>query len=314
MSVLIALAAVAGGLLLLVFASDRFVTGAAGTALRLRLPSVVVGAVIVGFGTSAPELLVSTLAAAGGSRDIAIGNVTGSNLANMTLVLGIVALIAAPTVTSRTLRREVPLTVAAMLLLTVVLQPLSRSDGIVLLVGFVAAMVVVLSAGESAETDELGVEVDEELHDAAQLGWFRLTVLTLGGLVGTVLGAQLLVSGALSIAEELALAEGLVGFTLVAIGTSLPEVVTCVHAARRNEAELAIGNVLGSNLFNSLPIVAAAALISPGRIDTGLVHASWVMVATGLVMWWMMSSGRRLARWEGVVLIAAYGATVPLVG
>lgn len=314
MTILVAIAAVAGGLLLLVFASDRFVTGAAGTALRLSLPSVVVGAVIVGFGTSAPELLVSALAAAGGSRDIAIGNVTGSNLANMTLVLGIVALIATPAITSRTLRREVPLTVAAMALLTVVLQPVTRVDGAVLLVAFAAAMVIVLWTSTGSETDELAVEVDEELHGAVDLGWFRLIVLTLGGLVGTVLGAQLLVTGALSIADELDLAEGLVGFTLVAIGTSLPEVVTCVHASRRGEAELAIGNVLGSNLFNSLPIVATAALISPGRVDTGLVHASWVMVATGVVMWWMMRSGRRLVRWEGGVLIAAYVATVPLVG
>ncbi|HVM10218.1 MAG TPA: calcium/sodium antiporter [Acidimicrobiales bacterium] len=310
---LVALAFVALGLVLLVYASERFVEGAAGIAFRLNLPAVIVGAVIVGFGTSLPELLVSGIAAAGDNLDIAIGNVTGSNIANMTLALGLVAILAAPTITSRALSREVPLAIAAMALLAVLVGRLTRLDGIILVVGFVVAMAIVFLSDRGLGDDELGAEADEELHEKAKLSPAILGLLTLGGLVGTVAGAQLLVSGALRAADELGLGEGLVGFTLVAIGTSLPEIVTCIQAARKNEAELAVGNVLGSNLFNSLAIAGTAALVGPGDVSNGLFWASWVAVGTGALMWGMMSRGKVLHRWEGGVLVAIYFASIPLV-
>ena len=301
------------GLALLVYASERFVDGAAGIAFRLNLPAVIVGAVIVGFGTSLPELLVSGIAAAQDNLEIAVGNITGSNIANMTIALGLVAIIAAPKITSRALSREVPLAIAAMALLAVLVGSLTRIDGLVLVVGFVVAMAIVFLSDRGLGDDELAVEADEELHEKAKLSPAVLAMLTLGGLIGTVAGAQLLVSGALRAADELGLADGLVGFTLVAVGTSLPEIVTCVQAARKDEAELAVGNVLGSNLFNSLAIGGVAALIGPGAVSSGLLWASWVAVGTGIVMWLMMRRGSVLHRWEGGVLVAIYVASVPLV-
>lgn len=301
------------GLALLVYASERFVDGAAGIAFRLNLPAVIVGAVIVGFGTSLPELLVSGIAAAQDNLEIAVGNITGSNIANMTIALGLVAIIAAPRITSRALSREVPLAIAAMALLAVLVGSLTRIDGLVLVVGFVVAMAIVFLSDRGLGDDELAVEADEELHEKAKLSPAVLAMLTLGGLIGTVAGAQLLVSGALRAADELGLADGLVGFTLVAVGTSLPEIVTCVQAARKDEAELAVGNVLGSNLFNSLAIGGVAALIGPGAVSSGLLWASWVAVGTGIVMWLMMRRGSVLHRWEGGVLVAIYVASVPLV-
>lgn len=306
-------AAAAGGLVLLIVGSGRFVAGAAGLSLRFRVPPVVIGAVVVGFGTSAPELLASTLAAAAGSHDIAFGNVVGSNIANLTLVLGAVALVARPVIASGVLRREVPVMVAAMISLTVVLPRLGRAVGIVLLVLFAAAMAVMLRITSGQEADQLGEETERELHRHAPRSMVNLTALTLGGLVATVLGAHLLVSGARSLADVLHLGEGLVGFTLVAVGSSLPEMVTGIQAARRGEPDLAIGNVLGSNVFNSLAVAGVATVVSPGAVSVGLTRASWVMLGTGAIVWLLMWTARRLERWESVALLAVYAATIPIV-
>jgi cation:H+ antiporter len=307
-----AVLAAAVGFAVLVLASGRFVSGAAGLSLRLQVPAVVVGAVVVGFGTSMPELLASTLAAAAGARDIAAGNVVGSNLANLTLVLGLVALAASPAVTSRVLRREVPLTVAAMGGLAVALGGFTRWAATVLLAAFAVAIGLVLRASRGGD-DVLGAEVHSELDQQARRPWRDLVVETAVGLVGTVVGAHLLVSGARGLADRLDLAEGLVGFTLVALGTSLPEVVTAVQAARHGDPDLAVGNVLGSNLFNSLAIGGVAGLVAPGVVDSGLVATAWLSVAVvagvGLLMW----TSRRLARWEGAVLVGAYLVSIPIV-
>jgi cation:H+ antiporter len=267
---------------------------------------------VLGLGTSAPELVTSALAAAAGSRDIAVGNIVGSNLANLTLVLGLVALVAAPTITSRVLRREVPLTIVAMLVLAVALATFSRWAALALVVAFVIAIAVVLRVSH-VDADALDAEVHRELDAGALRSWGVLALETAGGLVGTIVGAQLLVTGARSFADRLDLAEGLVGFTLVALGTSLPEAVTCVQASRRGDPDLAIGNILGSNLFNSLAIGGVAGLIAPGVVSSGLLVTAWVSVgvvaSVGALMW----TSRRLVRWEGVVLIAVYVASVPLV-
>lgn len=300
----------AAGFVLLVVASDRFVAGSAGLALRFRVPAVVVGAVIVGFGTSAPELLASAIAAVDGARDIAVGNIVGSNIANLTLVLGVVAVIAAPTVTSGILRREVPLMALAMLLLAVALTRFSRLAAAGLIVAFVVIMVVFLRSGRPPD-DAIAEEVEREIGDEARTrSGTYLAVETALGLVGTVAGAQLLVSGAQSIAEAMDLAAGFIGFTLVALGTSLPELVTGVQAARRNEPDLAIGNVIGSNLFNSLAIGGVTGLISPGVVSPGLTTAGWIATGVGVAVWLLMWTSRRLTRWEGGLLIVAYFATL----
>jgi cation:H+ antiporter len=307
-----AVLAVLVGLALLVVASDWFVIGAAGVSFRLGVPAVVVGAVVIGFGTSAPEFLVSALAASEDARDIAIGNIVGSNLANLTLVLGVVALVAAPRVTSRVLLREIPLMVVAMAAMAWVLQPFGRVDGVLLVALFVVSMALLLVAGrETGDPIGAEAEADPTLHRTRS--WRRLAALTVGGLAGTVAGAQLLVTGAREIADRAGLEEGFVGFTIVALGTSLPEVVTAIQAARRGEPDLAIGNVVGSNLFNSLAVASVVAFISPGSVSGGLAASAWIVVGAGAGIWLLMWTSRRLVRWEAVVLIGVYLATLPVV-
>jgi cation:H+ antiporter len=301
------------GLGLLVVASERFVAGASGVSLRLRLPAVIVGAVIVGFGTSVPELLVSSLAALEGARDIAVGNVVGSNLANLTLVLGITALVAVPVIGSKLIRREMPLALIAMLCLAAALPWFTRWSAAGLLVAFALLMVVILRSSLRDRGDALAAETEHDLVEVAHRSWTWLVLATVGGLVGTVVGAQLLVTGAQDIAAGFGLADGFVGFTLVALGTSLPEAVTSVHAARRGEPDLAIGNVIGSNIFNSVLIGGAIGLISPGEVAGGLVLVAWITVGVGALAVGLMRTGFRLVRWEAAVLVVAYFATLPLV-
>ena len=309
---LAAIAVTAVGFGLLVVASDRFVSGASRLALRLEIPAIVVGAVVIGFGTSLPEMLTSALAAADGAREIALGSVVGSNLANLTLVVGVVALLARPAITSRVLRRELPIMLAAMALLALCLPRLSRATAAVLLGAFAVAMLSTLRAARVAD-DPLAAVVEHELRDEAIIPSRRLVVELVAGLAGTVAGAQLLVSGARSIADQAGLADGLVGFTLVALGTSLPEVVTGVQSARRGDADLAIGNVLGSNVFNSLVSGGIVGLLSPGTIGAGLPASAWIGVGVGVGVAVMMTTSRQLVRWEGFVLLAAYVATIPVV-
>lgn len=307
-----ALVSVAIGFVLLVVASDRFVSGSAALALRFRVPAVVVGAVIVGFGTSAPELLASSFAAADGARDIAVGNIVGSNIANLTLVLGVVALVAAPTITSSILRRELPLMALGMLLLGIALSRFSRLASVGMILAFVVIMVALVRSSRAPD-DAMAEEVERELGDVRSRSGTYLGLQTFGGLIGTVAGAQLLVSGAQSIAETMDIAAGFIGFTLVALGTSLPELVTGVQAARRNEPDLAIGNVIGSNLFNSLAIGGVTGLISPGTVASGLTAAAWLATGIGVAVWLLMWTARRLGRWEGALLIVAYFATLTVV-
>lgn len=297
---------------LLVVASNWFVSGSAALALRLQVPAVVVGAVVIGFGTSAPELLASALAAADGARDIAVGNIVGSNAANLSLVLGVVAIAAAPCVTSGVLRRELPLMGLGMAFLALSLARFDRVIGAVLVLAFVVAMVLIIRSGRLGD-DPLSDEVEHHLSSAGERSGWWLTGLTSIGLLGTVAGAQLLVTGAQSIAERLNLAGGLVGFTVVALGTSLPEVVTALQAARQGEPDLAIGNVVGSNLFNSLGIGGVIVLISPGPVASGLIVAAWIGAALGVAVWVLMWTSRQLVRWEGALLIATYFATLLVV-
>jgi len=304
--------AAAAGFVLLIVASGRLVKGAAGLAVHLKVPAVVVGAVIIGFGTSAPELLASALAAADGARGIAVGNIVGSNVANVTLVLGIVAVLAAPAVAGGVLRRELPLMLAGMGALAICLSRFSRWSALALLAGFSAVAAVTLRGARGSDPP-LPDDVKEELGGDGRRSPRRLALEAAGGLLGTIVGAQLLVSGARSLADQAGLDEGLVGFTLVALGTSLPEVVTGIQATRRGDPDLAIGNVLGSNVFNSLAIGGITGLIGPGLVPQGLVAAAWIAVAVALVVAILMITSRRLTRWEGVLLVGAYLATVPIV-
>jgi len=324
------------GLGVLARGADAFVLGAARLAVTFGLSPVVIGAVVVGFGTGAPELLVSSSAAAGDSLDLAAGNVVGSNMANLTLVLGVAGLIAKPETVPRVIRREAPLSLATVALFALMLQNgLTRGEGVILLVALGVAVVLMLRATEPSAEDAVVAEeasamedlVDEveefveepgedELSDVVAAPTSRDILRTVLGLVATVAGAQLLVEGARGIASEVGLSGGFVGLTLVAIGTSLPELVTAVQSARRNETALLAGNVLGSNVFNSTAVAGTAALIGPAALtDAGLtVLAATSMVCIAALAWLFLGRGGQLRRWEAAVLLAVYAATLPLTG
>jgi cation:H+ antiporter len=321
---------VVAGLLLLARGADVFVVSAARLAVSRDMSPVAVGAIVVGFGTGLPELLVSTSAAARGSLDIAVGNVVGSNLANLTLVLGVAGLIARPETMPRVIRREAPLSLAAVVLCAATLQGgLSRVEGVVLVTALVGGVFVMLRVTEPAAiaadpdleaTDALVEEIEELVEEEGEAvladvvsGRRDVARATLG-LIATVVGAQVLVVGARSIAEDVGLSGGFVGLTLVAIGTSLPELVTAVQSGRRGETGLLVGNVLGSNLFNSTAVAGAAALVGAGALtDAGLtVLAASAMVVTAALAWLFLGLGGSLRRWEAMILLAIYAATLPL--
>ena len=307
--------AVVAGLALLTFAAEEFVEGSARLAAAYRVSPVVIGAIVIGFGTSAPEMVVSGLASFQGSPDIAVGNVVGSNVANLTLVLGVASLLVLVRTSSRTVRREAPLALGSVVLFAVLVQDgLTTGEGVVLLAALVAVLGWLLSDMRSGSESELVEEVLEFVD--ADWGIERNVEIlrTALGLVGTLVGAQLTVYGATNVADELGLAEGFVGLTLVAIGTSLPELVTAVSAARKGEDELLLGNLLGSNIFNSLAVGAIIGLAGPGRLDDpGLAGLPVVvMLVTSAAAFVFMVTDRTVTRWEGTTLLVGYALVVPL--
>lgn len=301
------------GLILLTLAADHFVIGAARVAVSLRLSKVVVGAAVIGFGTSAPELLVSGLAGAQGSLDLAVGNIVGSNVANLSLVLGTAALVTPIVVHAGVLRREAMLSLGMVILFGVLLQgTLDEWDALILGGLFAAALTFIIvdaRRGDEMLAEELETYLDHE-------GWSprREWARTILGLVGTLGAAQLLIVSAIETAELLGLAEGFIGLTVVAVGTSLPELAASLQAARRDETDLILGNLLGSNLFNSGAVAAVAAFAGAGQaIETSITGAGVIMmiaVAVGATIF--MINGRRVVRWEGAILLIAYAAALPL--
>ncbi|MEM8925633.1 MAG: calcium/sodium antiporter [Actinomycetota bacterium] len=302
----VALIEIALGVVLLAYAADFFVDGAARVASKANVSPVLIGAVVVGFGTSAPELLVSGIAAAGGNPTLGVGNVVGSNVANLSLVLGSAALIVPVLVTRPVLKREAPLSLASVILFAILtfFGGLSTVDGVILGVALLGALGWVIIGGRSADGD--GEVIDTAL--STEIG--RTAI----GLVGTVIGAQLLVYGAEAVAERFGLSGGFIGFTLLAVGTSLPELVAGIAAARRGATELLLGNLLGSNLFNSLAVGSVIGLVSSGSMsDDGLRMVGlpvMVVVATGA--WIAMTTLKRVDRHEGMLLLAAWLVAVIL--
>jgi cation:H+ antiporter len=324
-SILLAVA----GLLLLTVAADHLVLGSSRMAARLRISPVVVGVVVIGLGTSAPEFLVSGVAAARGDTGIALGNITGSNILNLTLILGVAAVITQVTVASTVIRREVPLAVAAVVLFAgLAWAGLTVITGLVLLIAAAGTLwLLVRWAGQGRNTELAeetleyvegpGNDVDEPATTPPGSVRRRMPawgepVRALLGLAGVLAGAQLLVVNASSIATALGVPPLIIGFTLVALGTSLPELVTTIQAQRRGETDLVVGNLFGSNLFNSLLGGAVIAFAAPGAFSAANGVLLLVMTATAVVAWVLLGRGLVLTRWEGAVLLAAYLATMPL--
>ena len=303
--------AVVAGLALLVWGSDRFVAGAAATARNLDVSPLVIGLTVVGVGTSAPEIMVSATAALDGNPGVAIGNSLGSNIANIGLVLGVTAVVRAIDVQSQTLRRELPIMFVVLLVAWVLFLDgeLGRFDGGILMAGFVALLGYMIWLATRVAADPLREEFDQQI--ATDLSTTKALMWTVVGLVVLLAGSRATVWGAVSIARDAGVSDFLIGLTIVAIGTSLPELAACVASALKGEPDLAIGNVIGSNMFNLLPVLAIPALATPGPVPPEAIGRDFpVMLALAVVLFILCGvRGRgRIDRWEGGVLLAAFCA------
>ena len=308
------LLAMGGGVLLLLAGAEALVRGASALALRVGITPLVVGLTVVAIGTSSPELVVSVQAALAGQGGVAIGNVVGSNIANLGLIVGIAALMAPMAVASKLVRHDMPVMLGAMALLVVFLLDgtLARWEGALLLAGAVVYTVdgIRSSRREVREAREaLPPEVQEAMAEANS-GFKRHVLFVIGGIALLVYGSQLLLDGAIATATRLGVSEAVVGLTLVALGTSLPELATTVVAARRGQGEIALGNAVGSNIFNVFSVLGPAALVEPiqaAGIDASVLA---VMVGFGLVTLFFLITGGQTKRWEGAVLLAGYAGYI----
>jgi cation:H+ antiporter len=304
---------VAGGLVILALAADRFVLAAARISKLWGISPVLIGALIVGMGTSAPELLVSALAAWAGELDLALGNVVGSNVTNVTLVLGVTAMFAPVSGNLRVLRREGVLMLVAVVALAVILYDLllQRWEGIALASGMPIAAWLVVRWARADKRDGLQPEAGND-DDGAPIKWPREVIFGLLSLGATLLGAHMLVKGGIELAGALGITSTFIGLTLVAVGTSLPELATSLAGIRRQEHDIVLGNVLGSNLFNALAVAGVAGIFCPGPADDDFLFAAGAMVVCAVVAGLLAFTGRQLVRWEGLVLIVGFCAFVYL--
>lgn len=303
---------IAFGLAALFFGGNWLVRGASRLAAALGVAPLVIGLTVVSFGTSVPELMVSLNAAFNGSSDIAIGNVVGSNIANIGLILALSGLIIMIPIHFDLIKREIPVVIMASVAVLFMAQDneINQVDGLVLVAGLVVFNVVLVRASlrerlKPAEVKKLIEEegVFEPINRLREIGWIVLGLLLL-------LGANRLVEGTIAIARELQVSEILISTTLIAVGTSLPELVTSVIAARKRESDILFGNVIGSNIFNLLSILGITALVRPVQVAPRLITFEMpVMIGFALVLVFFAFRGR-LPRWSSALLLAAYGAFI----
>lgn len=304
-----------GGLLLILLGANGMTDGAASVAKRFHIPPIVIGLTIVAFGTSAPELAVSVSSALKGSADIAIGNVVGSNLFNTLMIVGCTALVAPIVITGNTLKKEIPLCILSSIVLLICandvfldhagVNVLSTTDGLLLLCFFLIFLGYTFaiasrggSAGQSAGQEE----------EIKQLPIWKSILFIIGGLAGLIFGGQWFVEGASNIARNLGISESIIGLTLVAGGTSLPELATSIVAALKKNPEIAIGNVIGSNLFNIFFVLGCSATITPLTL-TGITNFDLLaLVGSGVILWLfgLFFAKRTITRIEGSILILCY--------
>ncbi|MBY0333439.1 MAG: calcium/sodium antiporter [Acetobacteraceae bacterium] len=320
---------IAGGLILLVAGGELFVRGAVQIAERMGVSPLLIGLTLVGFGTSTPELVTSVKASLAGSPGIAVGNIVGSNIANILVILGIAALITPIAVGRGALRRDGTIVAAVALVFTGVslFGTLDRAVGTLFLLGLVAYIAYAWRAESRGEPDHTAAfekaQAFEETHpsglhethaSAPRAGWKGVAIssaFAFGGLALVVLGGGLLVDGAVGLARGLGVSETVIGLTIVAVGTSMPELVTSVVAALRRHADVALGNVLGSNIYNILGIGGITALIAPTPVPEAIAnYDNWVMVMVSVLLLVVARTGWRIGRREGAGLLALYAVYV----
>ena len=326
------------GVTLVLVGADRLTEGASSLARRFGVPEIVIGLTIVACGTSAPEFFVSLMSALNGTPDMAVGNVVGSNIMNTMVIVGCAAVVAPMVISPSTVKKDIPFSVGAallLILLTAADSNLSRIDGIILLVGFAGFMAYTLwQAKRSLPPTDNNVECRVEsvefatAHEQGQenviataearsalplcsaknstLYTLRSALWILLGLAGLVFGSNLFVDSASSVATSLGVSEGVIGLTIVAGGTSLPELATSVVAARKGQSAIAIGNVIGSNVFNILLILGATAAISPLQMEGITVIDMGVMMGSIVLVWLFSFTRYTVERWEGAVLVLGY--------
>ena len=305
------LLALIAGLTLLVWSANRFVDGAAATARHFGMPPLLIGMVIVGFGTSAPEMAVSALAALQGTPGIALGNAYGSNITNISLILGLTAMISPITVHSQVLRKEFPILTGITLLAGWLIWDgnLTRLDAAILLVVFAGLMGWSIWQGMQKKADNLGIEMEEQLKDQT-LSLNKAIFWLVAGLLLLIISSRILVWGAVEIAHHFGLSDLVIGLTIVAIGTSLPELASSLIATRKGEHDIALGNVLGSNLFNTLAVVGIAGVISPMEISPEMFSRDILVMGGLTVSLFLIGYGfrrhGRINRLEGAVLVLVY--------
>ena len=308
------------GLIILVWSADIFVEGAAAVARSLGMSPLLIGMVVVGFGTSAPELSVSALSALQGNPGIALGNAYGSNITNIALILGSMALISPIVVHSQVIRKELPILflVTVFVLAQIYDGQLSQFDGLLELGLLVAVMGWMMRQSTNQTHDVFEDEMEDELDEHA-MSTSQGFIWLIGGLILLVISSRMLVWGAVSIAHDLGVSDLVIGLTIVAIGTSLPELASSIVAARKGEDDLALGNIIGSNLFNTLGVVGLAGSIQPMSIPSEILHRDWPLMALLTVALFALGYNQnggngRINRLEGGALLAVYvGYTLYLI-
>ena len=300
------------GFLFLIKGADFFVDGSGSIAKKLKIPDIIIGLTVVAMGTSMPELVVSATSALGGSSDIAIGNVVGSNTLNVLVILGLSAVILPLSVDSSMFKRDIPV-----LLLTAVAVPvisllgknanggytIGRIGGIVLAVLFIGYIVLNVKAALDYRKKNAGADEGEEIKESS---WWKSILLTVGGAAIIIVGGDLSVDGAVAIAKQLGISEAVIGLTIVALGTSLPELVTSVVAARKGNSDIALGNIVGSNIFNALLILGTTAIIKPIPVPFTSIIDLFILLGVSIYLAITARTGKRLTRLEGASYLVLY--------
>jgi len=296
----------AGGLILLFVGAEGLIRGSSNLAIKMGITPLVVGLTVVAFGTSTPELVVSLKAALIGNSSISLGNVVGSNIANIALILGVAALIRPLDVHAKVIMREIPIMIgiSVLLLLLLIDGELGFFDGLVFVFGIVIYTVVNVMMARKEKNSEVDTEFKEGLK--SKLGIRISIILMIGGLGLLIVGANLFVQSAVAIAKMFNISDAIIGLTIVAVGTSLPELITSIVAAYKKESDIAIGNVVGSNIFNILGILGITALIIPIS-SVGISYIDLVvMVFTAIILFPLCRSGFSISRFEGAILLIGY--------
>lgn len=298
------------GVVLVLWGADRLTEGAVSVAERLRVPQIVIGLTIVALGTSMPELCVSVVSALKGTPDLAVGNVVGSNIFNALLIVGVAALVAPMTILRSTVFKDVPCALVASVVLLMMCQNdwvITRLDGAILFVFFLVFMRLTIKGATSAHPAPLAAEENEASAGKQPMkGWLAVLWMVVG-LAALIGGSNLFVGGATEVARALNVSDAVIGLTIVAGGTSLPELATSVVAAKKGNSGIAIGNVLGSNVLNILFILGLTGMISPMHIE-GITNVDLYMMLVSTIMIWFFSFTKyTIERWEGAVLVLTFG-------